>query len=111
MDQLIITIVVVIIIILIVCRCMGFKRYEGAQGGRYRRGTGMKWVKYPGWYSRGGNIVQYPHFRKNPNWLARKCLNTPGCKGFSTDGWLKNRIMPRNRWTRVSNKKALYLRA
>lgn len=97
--------IVVIVALLLVCRCMRSKMYEGARGGR-----GITWVKYPGWFSQGGNIIQYPHFKDNRRWLARKCVQTQGCKGFSTDGWLKNKISPKRYWTRVPNKEALYIR-
>lgn len=96
--------IVVVVALLLVCRCMKSKMYEGA--GQHD----IMWVKYPGWSAKGGNIVQYPHFKDNTEWLAKKCVQTQGCKGFSTDGWLKNKIVPRQYWTRVPNTEALYLR-
>jgi hypothetical protein len=104
----ILELVIVAIVILTVLLCRALKAKYASPVESY---SSTGWVKYGGYDSPYGNIVQFPHYAGNVAWLADKCDSMPGCKAFNTMGWLKNRVpLNRRNWKRVSDNQALYIR-
>lgn len=42
----------------------------------------------------------------NIDGLKAFCNDTPGCVAFNTNGWIKNKVLPRNQWARWENPKS-----
>lgn len=62
--------------------------------------------------SAGNDIGQSANLADNITGLASACDNNSLCRGFNTNGWLKNSIMDQSKWTKWSSDpaKGLYVK-
>ena len=67
---------------------------------------------YQGLDSGGGDITQRGDLANNVPGLQYACNNAAGCKGFNTNGWIKNTISPQSQWTNWTSEpsKGFYLK-
>ena len=113
---LIIAIVVVLLIIIVgVVYYMYFMPTDQTDSGQTDSDgqvTAPVYKFYPGKDSWNGDLKHMPSLANKPNQLKQTCNTLDGCKGFNTNGWLKNRIKPQNEWkTWTSNpNKGLYVK-
>lgn len=73
----------------------------GNENNPINRGFVQKeYVFYPGMDSGGYDIMQNPNLSVNQ--LMSECNAADNCKGFNTNGWLKNTIRPYEDWSKWS---------
>ena len=70
------------------------------------------YIFYKGMDSEGNNIIKRGGLAGNIPRLKAACNTTPGCKGFNTQGWLKNNVELYERWSNLmpGSNKGFYVR-
>jgi hypothetical protein len=67
---------------------------------------------YQGMDSDGNDINQQANLVDNISGLESWCTAQPSCKGFNTNGWMKQNILPQGQWSKWTTEptKGLYVR-
>ncbi len=95
-----------IIIIVIICLC-----FSSSVGAYYYYKNRDHYTFYPGMDSPGNDIQNSNLPDKIPE-LKAWCDNQPPCKGFNTNAWMKNVILPEAQWSKWTTdpNKGLYVK-
>lgn len=60
--------------------------------------AGRQYIYFQGKDSPLNDITQRADLADNVSGLKAACDSTPGCVGFNTNGWIKNKIIPQAQW-------------
>ena len=66
------------------------------------KGPTIPYQYYQGLDSGGNDIANKPGALKD---MLQTCTSDPNCRGFNTNGWMKNTILPKNQWDKWTDEK------
>lgn len=103
--------IIVILFMIIIYRCLSASS-EHMYSGCSVNPSAPNYSFCPGKDSAGNNIGNQISLVNNISGLASYCDSMENCKGFNTDGWFKNNLLPQNKWSTWTNdpKKGLYVK-